>query len=175
MKSKIAGSKKKSSKAATSTSEEPSSPEDGTRKCPPEELVEVEKPKQKVTTLWSSGKANRVIIVDLPKVKDIDLPSNENGVSFCKQCNENCISSSSTPRNLCCERETHVSKNNVGEYVVFHAKTVHPGFFSAVNKIDVTAHFFCGYSNTSPCWPQSTHEDFTKIMMYLDMVLQRKL
>jgi hypothetical protein len=27
--------------------------------------------------------------------------------------------------------------------------------------------------HTSPCWPQLTHEDFTKIMMYLDMVLQR--
>jgi hypothetical protein len=45
MKSKIAGSKKKCSKAATSTSEEPPGSEDGARKCPPEELVEVEKPK----------------------------------------------------------------------------------------------------------------------------------
>jgi hypothetical protein len=42
IKSKIAGSKKKSSNALTSTSEEPPSPEDGTRKCPSEELVEEE-------------------------------------------------------------------------------------------------------------------------------------
>ncbi len=43
--SKIAGSKKNSSNTVTSTSEEPPSPEDGARKCPPEELVEEEKPK----------------------------------------------------------------------------------------------------------------------------------
>jgi hypothetical protein len=55
MTSKIAGSKKKSSKAATSTSEEHPSSEDGARQCPPEELVEVEKPKGKVTTLWQKG------------------------------------------------------------------------------------------------------------------------
>jgi hypothetical protein len=76
MKSKIAGSKKKTSKAATSTSEELPIPEDGARKRPPEELVEVEKPKQKVTTLWSRGKLNRVVIVDLPKGKDTGPPSN---------------------------------------------------------------------------------------------------
>jgi hypothetical protein len=40
IKSKIAGSKKKSSKAATSTSEEPPSPGDSARKCPSEELIE---------------------------------------------------------------------------------------------------------------------------------------
>jgi hypothetical protein len=125
IKSKIAGSKKKSSKAATSTSEEPPSPEVGARKHPPEELVEEEKPKQKVTTLWSRGKAKRVVIVDLPIGKNIGPPSNENGVSFRKQCNVNCISSSSTPRNLCCERETHMSLNNVGEHVAYPAKTVH--------------------------------------------------
>jgi hypothetical protein len=89
IKSKIAGSKKKGSKAATSTSEEPPSPEDGARKCPPEELVEEEKPKQKVTTLWSRGKTKRVVFVDLPKGKDTGPPSNENGLSFCKQCNVN--------------------------------------------------------------------------------------
>jgi hypothetical protein len=50
-KSKVAGSKKKSSKAATSASEEPPSPEAGGRKCPPEELVALEKQKVKVTTL----------------------------------------------------------------------------------------------------------------------------
>jgi hypothetical protein len=82
MKSKIAGSKK-SSKAATSTS--------GARKCPPEKLVEVEKLKQKVTTLWSRGKAKRAVVVDLPKGKDTGPPFNENGISFCKQCNQNCI------------------------------------------------------------------------------------
>jgi hypothetical protein len=50
-KSKVAGSKKKSSKAARSTSEEPPSPETGGRKCSPEELVALEKQKGKVTTL----------------------------------------------------------------------------------------------------------------------------
>ncbi len=83
-----------------------------------------------------------MVIVDLAKGKDTGPPSNENGVSFCKQCNENCISSSSTPHNLCCERETHVSLKNVAEYVVFPAKTVHQCFFSAVNKIIVTEQLF---------------------------------
>ncbi len=36
-------------------------------------------------------------------------------------------------------------------------------------------YLYCPPLPTSPCWPQSTHEDFTKIMMYLDMVLQRNL
>jgi hypothetical protein len=135
MKSKIAGSKKKSSNAATSTSEEPPNPEDGARKHPPEELVEVEKPIQKVTTFWRRGNIKRVIVVDLPKGKDTGPPSNENGISFHKQCKKNCISSSSTPHNPCCERETHMSLNNVGEYVVFSAKTVHRDFFSAVRLL----------------------------------------
>jgi hypothetical protein len=38
-KSKVAGSKKNTSKGATSTSEELPSPESGGRKCPPEQLV----------------------------------------------------------------------------------------------------------------------------------------
>ena len=123
MKSKIAGSKKKSSPTATSTSEEPPSPEDGTRKCPPEELIK--EPKQKVTTFWSMGKAKIVVVVDLPKDKDTGPPSNKNDVSFCKQCDKNCISSLSTPCKMCCERETHVSLNKDGEYVAFPAKSVH--------------------------------------------------
>ncbi len=141
MKSKITGSKKKSSKAATSTSEEPPSLEDGARKRPPEELVEVEKPKGKVTTLWQRGKLKRVVFVDVPTGKDTGPPPNENG-SFCKQCNVKCICPLSTPRNPCCEIETHVSLKNVGEYVVLPAKTVHQGFFSAVNKIVVQAEVF---------------------------------
>jgi hypothetical protein len=84
IKSKIAGSKKKSSKAATSTSEEPPSPEDGPRKCLTEELVDLEKPKGKVTTLLSRGKLKRVFVVDDPTGKDTSPPSNENGISFCK-------------------------------------------------------------------------------------------
>ncbi len=63
MTSKIVGSKKKSSKAATFMSEEPPSPEDGARKCPPKELVEVEKPKRKVTTLWQRGKLREWALV----------------------------------------------------------------------------------------------------------------
>jgi hypothetical protein len=149
IKSKIARSKKKSSKAATSISEEPPSPEDGARKCSPEELGEEEEPKQKVTTLWSRGKAKRVVVVDLPKGKDTGPPSNENGVSFCKQCNINCISSSATSCNLCCERETHVSLNNVGEYVVFPAKTVQRGFFQCSQQDCCLSATFCGYSNSA--------------------------
>ncbi len=49
--SKVARIKNKSSTAATNTSEEPPSPEDGTQKCSPEELIEEDKPKQKLTTL----------------------------------------------------------------------------------------------------------------------------
>ncbi len=143
--SKVAWSKKKSSAAATNTPEEPPIPEDGARKCPPEKLIE--ELKQKITTLWSRGKAKRVVVVDLPKGKDTGPPSNENGASFCSQCNEDYISSSSTPRKKCCERETHVSLNKVGEYVVFHAKTVHPGFFSVVNKNIVTLQLFCSLLN----------------------------
>jgi hypothetical protein len=145
--SKVARSKKKSSAAATDTSEEPPIPEDGARKHPPVELIE--ELKQKVTTLWSRGKAKRVVIVDLLKGKDTGPLSNEIGVSFCSQCNENCISSLSTPHKKCCERETHISLNKVGEYVVFHAKTVHQGFFSVVNKNIVTSQLFCSYSNSA--------------------------
>ncbi len=61
-KSKVAGSKTKSSKAATSTSEEPPSPEAGGRKCPPEELVALEKQKGKVPTLWQRGEPKRVVV-----------------------------------------------------------------------------------------------------------------
>jgi hypothetical protein len=61
--SKIAGYKKKSSKAATSTSEEPPSPEAGARKRPSEELVEVDKPKGKVTTLWQSHKLRECLLL----------------------------------------------------------------------------------------------------------------
>jgi hypothetical protein len=56
-KSKVAGSKKKTSKATTSISEEPPSPEAGGRKCSPEQLVALEKEKGKVTTLWQRGKS----------------------------------------------------------------------------------------------------------------------
>jgi hypothetical protein len=51
-KSKVAGSKKKTSNAADSRSEEPPIPESGGRKCPPEHLVALEKQKGKVTTPW---------------------------------------------------------------------------------------------------------------------------
>ncbi len=112
-KSKVAGYKKRRSKAATSTSEQPPSPEAGGRKCPPEELVELEKPKGKVTTLWQEGKPKRVIIVDIPTGKDTGPPLNENGVSFCKQCKVQCLCPLSNPANLCCDRETHVSLNSL--------------------------------------------------------------
>jgi hypothetical protein len=149
-KSKVAGSKKKCSKAATSTSEGPPSPEAGGRKCPPDQLVELEKPKGKVTTLWQQrGEPMRVVVVDIPTGKDTGPPPNEYGVSFCKQCNVQCLCLLSAPHNLCCDRETHVSLNDVGEYVVFPAQTIHQGFFSAVNKIILQAQLICGYSNSA--------------------------
>jgi hypothetical protein len=123
--SKVAGSKKKSSKDATSTSEEPPSPEAGGRKCLPEELVALEKQKGKVTTLWQRGKPKRVVVSDVPTGKDTSPPPNKNGISFCKQCNVQCLCPSSAPRNLCCDRETHASPNNVGTYVIFPAQTAH--------------------------------------------------
>ncbi len=133
-KSKVAGSKKTSSKAATSTSKQPPSPEAGERKRPPEELVLWEKLKGKVTSLWQRGKPKRVVVVDVPTGKDTGPPLNKNGISFCNQCNVQCLFPLSAPRKLCCDRETHVSLNNVGEYVVFPAHTINQG---AVNKIDV--------------------------------------
>ncbi len=124
-KSKVAGSKKKSSKSATFTSEEPPSPKAGGRKCPPEELVALEKQKGKVTTLWQRGKPKRVVISDVPTGRDTGPPPNKNGVSFRKQYDVQCLRPLSAPQNLCCDRETHVSLNNVGEYFVFPAQTVH--------------------------------------------------
>ncbi len=52
-KSKVAGSKKKTSNAAASTSEEPPSQESDGQKCPPEQLVALEKQKGKVAMLDS--------------------------------------------------------------------------------------------------------------------------
>ncbi len=92
-----------------------------------------------------------MVIVDLPKGKDTGPPSNENGVSFCSQCNEKCISSSAMPHKKCCETETHVSPKKVGEYIVFPAKTVHQGFFSVVNRIIVTMQLFCGSAIVLNC------------------------
>ncbi len=84
-KSKVGGSKKKTSKAANSTSEEPPSPESGGRKCSPEQLVALEKQKGKVTTLWQRGKPKRVVVSDVPLGKDTGPPPNKNSISFCKQ------------------------------------------------------------------------------------------
>jgi hypothetical protein len=133
-KSKVAGSKKRTSKAATSTSEEPPIPESIGRKHPPEQSVALEQQKGTVTTLWQRGKPKRVVIADVPTGKGTRPTPNENGVSFRKQCSAQCIRPSSAPCKPCCERETHVSLNNVGEYVVFPAETIHQGFFSAVNR-----------------------------------------
>ncbi len=90
-KSKVAGSKKKTSKAATSTSEEPPSPESGGRKHPPEQLVALEQQKGNVATLWQRGEPKRVVVTDVPTGKDTGPPPTENGVSFRKQCGEQCI------------------------------------------------------------------------------------
>jgi hypothetical protein len=105
---KVAGSKKKSTKAATFTSEQPPSPEASGRKSPPEELVALKTVKGKVTTLWQRGKPKRVVIFDVPTGKDTGPPLNKNGVSFCNLCNVQCLCPSSAPRNLCRDRETHV-------------------------------------------------------------------
>jgi hypothetical protein len=90
-----------------------------------------------------------VVVTDVPTGKDTEPPPNENGISFCKQCGAQCICPSSAPRKPCCDIETHVSLNNFGEYVVFPVKTIHQGFFSAVNKIVVQAQLFYGYSNSA--------------------------
>ncbi len=82
MKSKVAGSKKKTSNAAASTSEEPPSSESDGRKCPPEQLVALEKQKGKVATLWQRGKPKRVVVSDVPSGKVTGPPPNKNGVSF---------------------------------------------------------------------------------------------
>ncbi len=60
-----------------------------------------------------------MVVVDLPKGKDNSPPSNEDSISFCSQCNEKYISSLSMPCKKCCETETHVFVNKVGEYVIF--------------------------------------------------------
>ncbi len=90
-----------------------------------------------------------MVVSDVPTGKDTRPPPNKNGVSFRKQCNAQCLHPLSAPRKLCCDIETHASLNNVGEYVVFPAETVHRGFFIAVNKIVVQPHLFCGYSNSA--------------------------
>ncbi len=124
-KSKVEGSKKMTSKAATSTSEEPPNPESGGRKHPPEQLVALEQQKGNVTTLWQRGKPKRVVVTDVPTGKATGPPPNETGVSFRKQCGVQCNRPSSAPLKPCCDRETHVSLNNIGEYVVFSAETIH--------------------------------------------------
>jgi hypothetical protein len=105
-KSKVTGSKKKTSNDADFTSEEPPIPESDGRKCPPEQLVALEKQKGKVTTLWQRGKPKRVVVSDIPTGKDIGPPPNGNGVSFCKQCDVQCLCPLSTPCKLCCDIET---------------------------------------------------------------------
>ncbi len=150
-KSKVAGSKKKTFNAADSTSEEPPIPESDGGKFPPEQLIALEKQKGKVTTLWQWGKPKRVEVSDVPTGKDTGPPSNWNGVSFCKQCNAQCLCPLSTPLKLCCDIETHVSLNNVGEYVVFPAETVHRGFFSAVIKIVVQVQLFADTAIVHNC------------------------
>jgi hypothetical protein len=124
-KSKVAGSKKKTSKAATSKSEEPPIPESVGRKHPPEQLVALEQQKGTVTTLWQSGEPKRVVVADVFTGKGTGPPPNKRGISFHKQCGVQCICPLSAPRKPCCDRETHVSLNNIGEYVVFPAETVH--------------------------------------------------
>jgi hypothetical protein len=118
----------------------------------------MKEPRKKITTCWSREKAKRVVIVDLPTGKDTGPPSNENGISFCSQCNEKGISSLSMPCKKCCETETHVALNKVGEHVVFSAKIVHQGFYSAVNKIIVIVQLFCGYSNSAKL-PRVKHSE----------------
>jgi hypothetical protein len=158
VKSNVARTKTNSSIASPTSPEDtknkspvalPPSPEDSARKCPPEDLIEEDKQKQKATPFWSRGKPNKVVVVNLPKGKDTGPPSNKSGISFCSQCNGKCISLLFMLRKKCCETKRHVSLYKVGEYVVFPAKIIHCGFFSAVNKIIDTAQLFCGYSNSA--------------------------
>ncbi len=117
-KSKVAGSKKKTSNAAASTSEEPPSLESDGRRCPPEQSVALEKQKGEITNLWQRGKPKRVVVSDVPTGKDTRPPPNKISVSFHKQCGVQCLCPLSAPRKLCCDIETHVSLNYIGEYVV---------------------------------------------------------
>jgi hypothetical protein len=75
--SKVAGSKKKTAKAATFTSEEPPSPESVGRKHPPKHLVVLEQQKGTVTTLWQREKPKRVVLTDVPTGKDTGPPPNK--------------------------------------------------------------------------------------------------
>jgi hypothetical protein len=118
-KSKVAVSKKNTSKAATSTSEEPSSPESVGRKHPPEQLLALGQQKGTVTTLWQRRKPKRVVVTDVHTGKDTRPLPNKNGVSFRKLCSAQCICSLSAPRKPCCDSETHVSLNNVGVYRIY--------------------------------------------------------
>ncbi len=103
-----------------------------------------------------------MVVSDVPTGKDTGPPPNKNSGSFCKQCNVQCFHPLSAPCNLCCDRETHVSLNNIGEYVVFPALTIHQGFFSAVNKIVVQVQLFCGYSHSVDL-PRVNHSATFKI------------
>ncbi len=102
-KSKVAGSKKNTSKAATFTSEEPPIPESVGRKYPPEQLVALEQQKGTVTTCWQRGKPKRVVVTDVPTGKDAGPPPTENSISFRKQCNVQCIRPSPAPRKPYCD------------------------------------------------------------------------
>jgi hypothetical protein len=95
---KVAGSKKETSKATPSTSEEPPIPESIQRKHPPEQLVALKQQKGAVTTLWQRGKPKRVVVTDVPTGKDTGPPPNKNGISFREQCGAQCICPSSAPR-----------------------------------------------------------------------------
>jgi len=70
----------------------------------------------------------------------------KNGISFRNECHRECFSSSTKN---CCSKIKHVPLNNIGDYVRFHADTLHRGFFMASNDILVTAQLFCGYKNDS--------------------------
>jgi hypothetical protein len=153
-----------------SITSQPRGPENGARKCPPEELIEEDKKKQKVTTLWSRGKAKIVVVVDLPKDKDTGPLSNQNGVSYHSQCNYKCIFSLFTQCKKCCDIKRHISLNKVGKYVVLPAKTVRCGCFSAVNKIIVTAQLSCGYSNSAEL-PRTKHSVTETIGTQTDTLL----
>jgi hypothetical protein len=68
----------------------------------------------------------------------------KNGITFRNECHRECFSSSTKE---CCHKIKDVPLNNIGDYVIFRADTLHRGYFMASDDTLVTAQLFCGYYN----------------------------
>ena len=74
----------------------------------------------------------------------IKTAAEKNGISFRDECHRECFPSSTKK---CCRKIKDVPLNNIGDYVLFPADTLHRGFFMASDDVLVTAQLFCGYCN----------------------------